>query len=516
MKVLYNTCYADPWIQVAKELMEQHDYIPMYWIGNQFDNSDKLVAKAFPECTYFYRLDLWRGIFPGEIEKDWESSPMDIDLLKILSVYELQAIKMMDRMDNDQHSFSFSERQRLFRNNLKLWSVFLKKHKPDIVIGAIVPHRAYDYPLYLLCKHLQIPFIFFKNSAFLGRIVHAKDIYSLSEKISLDYKMNLSQQLKPDEIKVKLESDILEGYKKVQGDYSSAIPGYMKRHAKRNKQESNLFGLAISLFRLIKENKEKYFGADAYLIKGVPSYYKDKNKSIEKSRLSLFAHIRRKRKGVAIKKVLKKHYESLTTPPDYNENFVYLPLHYQPEMTSSPSGDIFVDQILCVDVLASNLPDDYKIYVKEHPSQFLAHTEGHTSRTKEFYNDLLRFKNVRLLPLQTDPFLLTKNSIAVSTITGTAGWEAMVLRKPVIIFGLSWYESYDGVLKIHDQNSAMKIKSFIENFEFNEINLLSYLKAFQDNSTIAYYDMGLKDKMKQKEKECVDNLANFVINCVNA
>ena len=514
MRVLYNTCFADPWIQIVKELKEKHGLIPIHWIGNQFDNSDKLVPEAFPECKYLPRLDLWRGIFPKQIEDDWETESFDIDLLKELAVYELQAIKMMDRMDNDQQSFSFMERQRLYRKNLKKWMIYLRKYKPDLVIGAIVPHRAYDYPLYLLCKHLNIPFLFFKNSAFMGRIVQAKDIYSISDDIYKSYTEYKNKKLTTDELLNDLDDDILTGYQKVQGDYSQAEPGYMKRHVSRAKQESNLLGLAIRLFKLLSESREKYFGKEAYIIKGVPSYYKEKNKSIEESRLSLYAHIKRKRKGVRIKKRLKKYYLSLTSNPDFTEKFVYLPLHYQPEMTSSPSGDIFVDQLLCVDVLATNLPD-YKIYVKEHPSQLLPHTEGHTSRIKEFYKDLLLYKNVRLMPLNINPFKLTKNSQAVATITGTAGWEAMVLKKPVIVFGLSWYESYRGVLKVNDQATVMKIRSFIENFTFNEEDLLSYLRAFQDHSTVAYYDMGLKDKMDQDEKECIGNLVNFILKCLN-
>lgn len=515
MKVLYNTCFADPWIEVAKILEEKHNFIPMHWIGNQFDNSDRLVNKAFPDCKYLPRLDLWRGVFPKEIEDNWDSEKIDIDFLRNYAGNELQAIKMMDRMDNDQRSFSFIERQRLFRNNLKKWAVYLKMYKPDIVIGAIVPHRAYDYPLYLLCKDLGIPFLFFKNSSFRGRIVHAKDIYSVSDEISNDYNSYRNSNLTVDDIMSELDSDILDGYKKVQGDYSVGEPDYMKGHVKREKQESNFIGLSKRLFHLILNSKEKYLGKDGYLLKGIPSYYKESEKSIEESRLSLYAHIRRKKKGVSIKKKLKDHYTSLTTEPDFNETFVFLPLHYQPEMTSSPSGDIFVDQLLCVDVLASNLPPNYKIYIKEHPSQFRAHTEGHTSRIREFYDDLLKYRKVKLLPLSTDPFEMINKSKAVATITGTVGWEAMVLKKPVIIFGLSWYETYQGVHKVYDQKSAGEIQSFIENFCFSEKDLLFYLKAFQENSTVAYYDMGLKSKMNQSEEECVDNLVDFVFKSIN-
>lgn len=514
MKVLYNTCIDDPWIEVAKDLRDKYDMEPAYWIGSELDNSEKLIPQAFPDCWYFRRFDVWKNIFPKEITSKWDDGELDIDFLREIASYELQAIKMMDRMDNDQHSFSFMERQRLFRNNLKMWSVFLKNYPVDLIIGAIVPHRPYDYPLYLLCKKLGIPFIFFKNSAFKGRIVLAETIYTITDEVRNDYQKYLASGRTIEEYKNELTSDILDNYNKVQGDYSGAEPYYMKDHIVRNKQESSTIGLAKRLYHLILNNREKYFGKDSYLIKGVPSHLKEKHKSIEKSRLNLYAHVRRKKKGIKIKKKLLNYYKSLTTDPCYDSNFVFLPLHYQPEMTSSPSGDIFVDQLLCVDILAGNLPDDYIIYVKEHPNQLQAHTQGHTSRLKEFYDDVLKYKNVRLVSMDTNPFHLIKHSKAVATITGTAGWEGMVLKKPVIIFGLSWYEYYRGVLKITDMSVAKNITDFIQNFQFDEKELMAYLNAFQDNSTVSYYDLYLKPTMNISEQEAVDNLSGYIYRCI--
>ena len=40
---------------------------------------------------------------------------------------------------------------------------------------------------------------------------------------------------------------------------------------------------------------------------------------------------------------------------------------------------------------------------------------------------------------------LIKGSVAVATITGTAGWEALFHGKPVIAFGLAWYRWAQGV-----------------------------------------------------------------------
>lgn len=514
MKVLYNTCVDDPWIKVAQSLYENYNLEPTYWIGTELDNSEKLIPNVFPNCWYFRRFDVWKGIFPPEISSKWQDGELDIDFLKEIATYELQAIKMMDRMDNDQHSFSFMERQRLFRTNLKLWSAFLKNNKVDIVIGAIVPHRPYDYPLYLLCKKLNIPFIFFKNSAFWGRFVLAKDLYTISEIVANEYNNNLNKNYSLQEYKDYIEKDILSEYNKVQEDYSLAEPDYMKIHTKRDKKEASVVGLGVRLMGLISSNYENYFGKNSYFFKGVPSHFKEKNKSIEDSRLSFISHIFRKQKGISIIKQLKKHYNKLTIVPDYSKKFVFLPLHYQPEMTTSPSGDIFVDQLLCVDILSRNIPDDYILYVKEHPSQLMSHNQGHTSRLKEFYNDILKYKNVRLVPLNSNPFHLIKNSKAVATITGTAGWEAIALKKPVIIFGLSWYEYYTGVLKITDMNKAKQIPNFITNFTFDENNLMAYLKAFQDNSAVAYFDYGYKQYMNISEEESVENIVNYIKKCI--
>ena len=111
-------------------------------------------------------------------------------------------------------------------------------------------------------------------------------------------------------------------------------------------------------------------------------------------------------------------------------------LHYQPEQTTCPCGDIFVDQKLCVELLLKHLPLNYKIYIKEHPSQFNRYLIGHSSRMSDLYNDLVKNERVKLISTDVDSFELIKHTKAVSTITGTVGWEAMVRQKPVIAFGL--------------------------------------------------------------------------------
>lgn len=514
MKVIYNTCYADPWLKVAQKLKKEHGWEPVYWNGyrdHDADNSKTLVPEAFPNCIYQEYNDAWKGIFPKEIEEGYSESYLDIDFLREYASYELQAIKMMDRMDPDRYSFNFMERQRHFRKMLKYWTACLNLLKPDIVVSAVVPHRIYDYVLYLLCKYHKIKYVTFRGFNFPGIIIPLNDANTVGDLFDQEYKTFQNSDLDINQLELKLSNEILEGYNKVKEDYKIAEPNYMKQHVLTHKKNSNIFLLLNTLYKQKTDTKVKLFGKKGMLLNGVPTYLKNKNKSLQKSNISLVKYVYLKLKGNFYKKTLNSYYSKKTTDIVKGLPYILLPLHYQPEMTSNPSGDIFVDQLLCVEMLLKNSPSDFLIYVKEHRSQFYAHTEGHTSRMKEFYDDLLKYPRVRLISESYDQFELIKHSKAVATITGTAGWEAMILGKPVICFGLSWYEKYQGVLRITDEKSASKIEEFIINFNFNERDLLCYLNAFRKKSVNAYFYPGLKEQMNQPEEECVNNLVQSVL-----
>ena len=113
--------------------------------------------------------------------------------------------------------------------------------------------------------------------------------------------------------------------------------------------------------------------------------------------------------------------------------------------------------------------------------------------------------------MEIDTYSLITDAIAVSTVTGTVGWEAIMHRKPVIIFGMIWYENMPGVLRITNSQSASNIARFISEFEYDEHKVLAYLMAFAENSFKCYQYDGMKERMSITEKECVDNIVNAII-----
>lgn len=510
--VVYINCWAEPWLEVAKNLRDQYGFKPVWWIGYTKDNSRVLIPKSFPDVIYQGDIDAWKGRFPKEVEEKAPYYYLDVDFLKRHAHHELQAIKMMDRMDSDLRSFNFMERQRHFRNMLKQWMAAIDMVKPDLVISTAIPHRLYDYVLYWLLEDKGIPFLTIQHTQFEGRFYFSlSNFYTIKDRFVNDWQSFENEK----DIIEKLPKDIRTRFENVKKDYAAAAPTYMESAVKKQKRVTSRFFI---LKRWIKRFTSVYrpylLGKPANnQVIGHYAYDKRPNKKYEESEGNIYLYERMLLKGNKYNDRLKKTYESLCVMPDYKEQYVVFFLHYQPEATTCPGGDIFVDQRLCVELLLKNLPKSWKVYVKEHPHQFFHFRIGYTSRMRDLYDDLVKNDRVKLISTEVDSFELMKHAKAVSTITGTVGWEAMVRQKPVIAFGLCWYENYTkGVLRITDENSAKNMLQFIESYQYNEHSLLAYLASVGKNTQLAYYfKTAGKNIIELSERDCIDNIINLIV-----
>jgi len=181
-----------------------------------------------------------------------------------------------------------------------------------------------------------------------------------------------------------------------------------------------------------------------------------------------------------------KYFEQLCkfegSEPDLKSNFVYVPLHLQPEMTTSSLGGKFVDQALLIEKLSNILPKTWKIYVKENPKQSCY------DRTSSFFERIGALPNVSWVPADTNTNALSVKAKVVATVSGVAGWEAIKLGTPTIIFGVTWYASMPGVFQYHDHIDIEKIAAFQINKEDLEKSI-SYLfsKAHEGNIDKMYF-----------------------------
>lgn len=108
--------------------------------------------------------------------------------------------------------------------------------------------------------------------------------------------------------------------------------------------------------------------------------------------------------------------------------YVFYPLHYEPEATTLVHGSYFEDQLTVVKNLARSLPAGWDLVVKEH-----FYMRG--QRRLSFYRELRSVPNLVLLPFSAPTNELILGAEVVSVISSTAGLEAALIGKPVLMFG---------------------------------------------------------------------------------
>lgn len=195
----------------------------------------------------------------------------------------------------------------------------------------------------------------------------------------------------------------------------------------------------------------------------------------------------------ALKKI-KKTYKKLSCPPDYENKYIYYSIHLEPEATVI-GKTILESQLTMIKMLASALPEDWKLYVKEHPHQFMLNTKFthyflHNIiffKNAYFYQEINKLKNVSLIALNASTKELIKHSQAVATINGTVTLEAMFEKKHAILFSgkaglygilgnvlhISSYQDVKNAIKtiqtsknsISPDNEFKKLKRYITNTE---------------------------------------------------
>jgi len=117
---------------------------------------------------------------------------------------------------------------------------------------------------------------------------------------------------------------------------------------------------------------------------------------------------------------------------DSAERYVYFPLHVQPEMSTMTFAPFYLDQLSVLENLSKSLPTNCRLVVKEHPSML-------GRRKASYYERIRSLPNVRFVHPLTDSFMIIKKAAAIFTITGTVGLEGLIMQKPVIVLGSTYY-----------------------------------------------------------------------------
>ncbi|MFH1621476.1 MAG: hypothetical protein ABIB04_05350 [Patescibacteria group bacterium] len=195
----------------------------------------------------------------------------------------------------------------------------------------------------------------------------------------------------------------------------------------------------------------------------------------------------------------------LYEPFDPKGDFAFFPLHYEPEAALLLQAPFYTDQIGLIRQIARSLPVRFKLVVKEHPAMA-------EFRPRSFYKKLKKIPNVRLINPGISGFSITPYAKLVTTITGSTGWEAVLLKKPVISFGHQFYNSLSMVTHCHEIEGLPRlIHQKLEHHIHDDRELLGYLTAiFEDSSVFELHQLWLEENSESKKMTGVVPLADLL------
>lgn len=178
--------------------------------------------------------------------------------------------------------------------------------------------------------------------------------------------------------------------------------------------------------------------------------------------------------------------------------YVAVFLHFQPERSSLPEGLYFSQQINLIRTLRLGLPNDVVIYVKEHPANYMNKFDIRY-RSKAFYKSLCEISNTYLVDMNVDSFSIISNAIAIATITGVVGVQALIRGTSVLSFGNATYLGAPDCYCINDAIDVKNAYHSIIRTSKSDIshNTESYIKNSTSFSVSGIDEYDCEDPFKQ-------------------
>lgn len=493
MKILLSWArkQSDPETRILIERLQQAGHEFVYFVGAPVDKT------ATPAGTLFHS---YAEAEVGKSAHGIDASlfpPLDEELIRRLYHTESIVLTMMNRFFD---TLCVDERRRIYYEMVRYWSGVLSVYTPEVVLFPTLPHFGYDYILYALAQLFNIKTIFFDDTRFPGRLLLATRLEQLTEPLIRALAEHKGKKVTAQE----LAPDIRQYYApRSQRDFN-VVPSYIADQKARHSFWKIRFPWK-SMWKSVR---------DVSFLHKAPRYLV----AVASERAIPFVKriaIHLSYPGVSD---LRKEYEAQVKPADFGRPFIYFPLQKQPERTTSPQGDMFVDQLLALEIVSGALPHGQVIYVKEHPLQWLHFgVRFSSSRYSGYYARIARIKNVVLVPLATDSYRLINESTAVSAVTGSAGFEAVLRGKPAIVFGKVWYENCPGIFKVSSVHECKKaFEEMTRGYTISTEALINYLKCFESVTIRAFIAPTARKASTISNEACMHAISDAILSHLNS
>lgn len=435
-------------------------YLIWGWSGPNDEEMFNRLKAFSPDIIIHLNRDIMNHKPPLEL-RETIFPPPGKQLLRALAQCESEVMTMMTRADYSQY-LPLHHRKRVYYEMVRYWNGIIQMIEPDCIYYPVIPHMGgSDYVLYRLARLYQITQCF----SVLTSIGNRSLIFDSRETGCESLGKDMSEGKYKDVELNSLDDDLKNEFIKQVNPDQDATPAFMQKKIDRFHQKRILRLHRIgSYFNILRKppallSQFRHIGRSELLVNGI------------RWRL----HLAR----------LKREYKSLVHEPlDLSRPYIYFPLQYQPEASTSPMGDVFVDQLIIAKILSYCLPENWQIYVKEHViAQWGAGAKTQFARPIGYYQQMAELPNVKIVSPESSSYDLISSARAVATCTGTAGWEAVCRGIPALVFGYPWYMDCPGVYRVQDIDSCKEnLSSIIKGRNYTQQEIIDFLYTLQQHS----------------------------------
>ena len=405
------------------------------------EQSEHLIPKG---AIYHDHYDAWDGKRAPALTGE---NIVPVSQADIAARYQLESLALT-MMNKHYDRAPVDQRKHTYYEMLSYWIYVFERVQPEGLIFQIIPHSIYNFIALELAREKGLFTYMFEEAVVGGRLLSYRDFRAGNEKLRQRFAYYRKRGVRLEDLDVEIQ----QYWREHQKESSTQEPWYVRDH-RRAATGRGLWRIrAQALLCGIREGTVVRLMSNFIARKLQPG--------------------------------LREEYELVAKVPDLSKPYIYVPLQFQPERTTSPQGEAYHDQILAIETIAASVPSGWEIFVKEHPSQWhLRHKTSYNSvRWRGYYERLSRIPRVRVVPVDTNSYTLIDKAKTVSVVTGTAGWEAIVREKQVLVFGYVWYRDCPGVHRVQSTEDCRRAIARLEHDEVGRNDVLAFLKAYEEVS----------------------------------
>lgn len=354
---------------------------------------------------------------------------------------------------------NLSQRIIYLGKSIRFWRDIFNEIKPYAVVNEVIAIE-FSEVMYIEAKKQNIKYLAWMISPFSDR-----QFYWLSN----PFHASLDEEVFQD-IKEPFTNSYIEDYIENLQSSSVSQPYYIKNLNNRYNIKlllKLLKNLSIETFKKVfysKQHRLFYFDHSKYIIVSIKSYICS----------FLYSYDRFEKSN--------------------NYDYVFYPLHYEPEASLTYFAEFYDDQINTIRNLSKCLKQNQYLVVKEHPQQ------PGILLTKKFRELRKSLSNILYIPAEYSTRKLIEKVRLVITISSTAGWESLMLNKPVFVLGKVFYDKHPNInvfisfdqLKQSIRNDDYKLPNRTENVKYvkqfynycNEGNPYPHRMLFSKNNIL--------------------------------